>query len=55
METNQKVNDTYSNMQMPTVEHKVIVIDDYSTYGRALGSAEPGIALLIRRSRLLQP
>lgn len=37
METNQKVNATYSNMQTPRVENKVLVIDDYSTYGRAPG------------------
>lgn len=33
METNEKVNDTYANMQMPRVENKLIVIDDYSTCG----------------------
>lgn len=30
METNERVNDTYNNMQMPKVENKTIVIDDYS-------------------------
>ncbi|TNM98234.1 hypothetical protein fugu_014480 [Takifugu bimaculatus] len=30
VETNQKVNDTYGSMQMPRVEDKVIVIDDYT-------------------------
>lgn len=33
VETNENVNETYSSMQMPKVENKTIVIDDYSTYG----------------------
>lgn len=49
METNEKVNDTYSNMQMPRVENKIIVIDDYSTSGCA-GSPRRGGAPLNRRS-----
>lgn len=32
VETNERVNDTYNNMQMPKVENKTIVIDDYSMY-----------------------
>lgn len=31
VENNERVNDTYGNMQMPRVENKIIVIDDYST------------------------
>lgn len=31
VETNEKVNDTYNNMQMPRVENETITIDDYST------------------------
>lgn len=30
VETNERVNKTYNNMQMPKVENKTIVIDDYS-------------------------
>ena len=30
VETNQRVNDTYNNMQMPRVEYETITIDDYS-------------------------
>lgn len=33
VETNEKVNDTYGKMQMPSVEKKLIVIDDYSRWG----------------------
>lgn len=33
METNKRVSDAYSSMQMPQVENKIIVIDDYSTWG----------------------
>lgn len=36
METNQRVSDAYSSMQMPKMENKNIVIDDYSTWGCAL-------------------
>lgn len=36
METNENVNETYDSMQMPKVENKTIVIDDYSTYGRRI-------------------
>lgn len=32
VETNENVNETYSSMQMPKVENKTIVIDDYSAY-----------------------
>lgn len=32
METNERVNNTYNNMQMPKVENKTIVIDDYSMF-----------------------
>ncbi|KAM4556956.1 A-type potassium channel modulatory protein DPP6-like isoform 6-T6 [Fundulus diaphanus] len=30
VETNERVNDTYNNMQMPKVENKTITIDDYT-------------------------
>ncbi|KAM8726933.1 A-type potassium channel modulatory protein DPP6-like isoform 2-T2 [Acanthopagrus schlegelii] len=30
VETNERVNDTYNNMQMPKVENKTIIIDDYT-------------------------
>eukprot|EP00064_Thunnus_orientalis_P001733 superscaffoldBa00000120_g1736 len=30
VETNQRVNDTYNNMQMPRVEYETITIDDYT-------------------------
>lgn len=30
VETNERVNNTYHNMQMPKVENKTLVIDDYS-------------------------
>lgn len=43
VETNDNVNETYSSMQMPKVENKTIVIDDYSTYGdRALSFPPSG-------------
>lgn len=32
VETNERVNTTYNNMQMPKVENKTIVIDDYSMF-----------------------
>uniref|UniRef100_A0A671YZ01 Dipeptidyl-peptidase 6b n=1 Tax=Sparus aurata TaxID=8175 RepID=A0A671YZ01_SPAAU len=32
VETNERVNNTYNNMQMPKVENKTIVIDDYSMF-----------------------
>uniref|UniRef100_A0A3B4Z177 Dipeptidyl peptidase like 6 n=1 Tax=Stegastes partitus TaxID=144197 RepID=A0A3B4Z177_9TELE len=31
VETNERVNNTYNNMQMPRVEYETITIDDYST------------------------
>lgn len=31
VETNERVNNTYNNMQMPKLEYKTITIDDYST------------------------
>ncbi len=43
METNERVNDTYNSMQMPKVENKAIIIDDYSmcTHSRLLMTLEP--------------
>lgn len=41
METNKRVSDTYSSMQMPKVENKIIVIDDYSTWGWGVGAQPP--------------
>lgn len=55
METNKRVSDTYSNMQMPKVENKIIVIDDYSTWGGVGGTVERFFSVcLIKLSRLLQ-
>lgn len=42
VETNEKVNETYSSIQAPKVENKTIVIDDYSTHG---GSGGRGLKL----------
>lgn len=39
VETNEKVNETYSSMQTPKVENKTIVIDDYSTQGRRISKS----------------
>lgn len=50
VETNARVNDTYNNMQMPKVENKTIVIDDYSTCPCSCDTVtlQPVIKILIK-------
>lgn len=55
VETNKRVSDTYSSMQMPKVENKIIVIDDYSTWGGVRSVTVKRVsASLIKLSCLLQ-
>lgn len=43
LETNRRVGDAYSSMQMPRVENKIIVIDDYSTLGGGGGGGSGSV------------
>lgn len=54
METNKRASDAYSSMQMPKVENKIIVIDDYSTWGVHSVSVKAVPVFLLKLSCLRQ-
>lgn len=54
VETNKRASDAYSSMQMPKVENKIIVIDDYSTWGVHSVSVKAVPVFLLKLSCLRQ-
>uniref|UniRef100_A0A8D3C7K1 Dipeptidyl-peptidase 6b n=1 Tax=Scophthalmus maximus TaxID=52904 RepID=A0A8D3C7K1_SCOMX len=49
VETNERVNNTYNNMQMPKLEYKTITIDDYSTCPLSLYHHHPVNIIFLHR------